>query len=328
MADDEFSIIEQYFSSLGWQSSSAVILGPGDDCAVMSMPQGYELCISTDTFLSGVHFPIGCDGSLVAKRSFAAAVSDLAAMGAETHGFTGALTMPSVDHHWLSDFSRQLSDLSMEFEMPLVGGNLTRGPLSITLTVMGITPTGAAIRRAGAIAGEDIYVTGSPGDAGAGLSLVLENCSNHRALIDAYESPRPRIEVGIGLRPLASAAIDISDGLLADLSHLLGASGVGAEIDLQAIPLSDSLLTYVRAAAMSDKLGATDQATSALSFALTAGDDYELCFTASAERREKIERLASRVDIKMTRIGQTTHGLGIQLVGEGFQLESSGYQHF
>ncbi len=325
MADDEFSIIDQYFKSLGWRSSSSLVLGPGDDCAIMSVPQGHELCISTDTFLSGVHFPPGCDGSLVAKRSFAAAVSDLAAMGAETHGFTGALTMPTVDHDWLSDFSEQLARLSNKFRIPLVGGNLTRGPLSITLTVMGITPVGAAIRRGGASPGDDIYVTGYPGNAGAGLRLVLDNIRDYPPLIDAYESPEPRIKTGIGLRPYASAAIDISDGLLADLSHLLQASNLGAEIDLEAIPLSDSLLAYAHATIGTD---VKDKADSALSFALTAGDDYELCFTAPASCREEIVELASQSDIKMTRIGQTSRKPGVQLVGEGYQSAAAGYQHF
>ena len=236
MADDEFAIIDQYFTSIGWQSDS-VVVGPGDDCAVLAVPDGFELCVSTDTLVSGIHFPEGSDGDVVARRSFAAAVSDLAAMGATPYTFTGALTMPVVDHSWLSAFSRELSRLSVEFEIPLVGGNLARGPMSLTITVMGLIPVGQAIKRSGASVGDDVYITGYPGEAGAGLQL-LDKAGKSNSLLDAYQSPQPRIEVGEGLRMLASAAIDVSDGLFADLAHLLDSSGVGAEINVEKIPIS------------------------------------------------------------------------------------------
>jgi thiamine-monophosphate kinase len=317
MPDNEFTIIDQYFASIGWQSES-VVLGPGDDCAVLTVPDGFELCVSTDTLVSGVHFPEASDGQVVARRSFTAAVSDLAAMGATPHSFTGALTMPVVDHQWLAAFSAELSSLSIKFEIPLVGGNLTRGPMSLTITVMGLTPGGQAIKRSGARAGDDVYVTGFPGEAGAGLTLLDKKQSRFSSLLDAYLSPLPRIDVGEGLRVFADAAIDVSDGLLADLTHLLDGSGVGAEVQIDKIPLSDDLLEF----ASRDR---------ALSFALTAGDDYELCFCAPSPCRDEAEKLALSTGVRITRIGRIVEQPGISLLGEGAEalnLTEKGYRHF
>jgi thiamine-monophosphate kinase len=323
MADNEFSIIEQYFSSIGWQSSNAVVLGPGDDCAILSVPLGYELCVSTDTFLSGIHFPDDCSGTIVAQRAFAASLSDLAAMGASTHSFTCALTMPSVDHEWLRDFSSRLSELSVEFKMPLVGGNMTRGPLSLTCTVIGIAPAGQCIRRGGAQAGDNVYVSGSPGDAGAGLALLIDSRPGFDLLRSAYESPRPRIEMGERLIGLASAAIDISDGLLADLGHLLEASQLSAELALDKLPLSKSILRY-----------ASHQ--DAIALALTAGDDYELCFTAPDTYKHELSEHAKDLGLALTCIGIVVEGEGISMKGGGLsdlelsnlELDDRGYQHF
>jgi len=318
MVDHEFAIIDRYFLNIGWQEADSVILGPGDDCAVMSVPQGQELCVSTDTLVEGVHFPLDCSGSIVATRSFAASVSDLAAMGAAPYAFTGALTMPRVDHGWLSDFSSQLSNLSIEYQLPLVGGNLSRGPLSLTFTVLGLTPVGEAIQRRGAAPGDDVYVTGYPGEAGAGLLLSGAAADEFSSLIDAYQSPRPRIEVGLALRSHASAAIDISDGLLADLNHLTDSSDVGAEIDVSSIPLSHALLKY------------TSRET-ALMLACTAGDDYELCFSASGKQRSNIENISVAIGIRITRIGSIVEGQGVKLTGDISDLpeiSKMGYEHF
>ena len=317
MADDEFAIIDQYFTSIGWQSDS-VVVGPGDDCAVLAVPDGFELCVSTDTLVSGIHFPEGSDGDVVARRSFAAALSDLAAMGATPYTFTGALTMPVVDHSWLSAFSEELSRLSVEFEIPLVGGNLTRGPMSLTITVMGLTPAGQAIKRSGASVGDDVYVTGYPGEAGAGLLLFDKTGERLNSLLDAYQSPQPRIEVGVGLRMLASAAIDVSDGLLADLAHLLDSSDVGAEINVEKIPISAEMLEFTSR----DK---------ALSLALTAGDDYELCFCACPSNQGEVKKLGKSAGVIITRIGCIVGKQGIRLLGDSvnnLDLAKKGYQHF
>jgi len=318
MVDNEFDIIDKYFLNIGWQEASSVILGPGDDCAVLSVPPAQELCVSTDTLVEGVHFPVDCTGSIVATRSFAASVSDLAAMGAEPYAFTGALTMPGVDHGWLSDFSRQLSSLSIEYQIPLVGGNLSRGPLSLTFTVMGLTPVGQAIQRSGAAPGDDIYVTGYPGEAGAGLLLSDAQAGEFSSLVDAYNCPRARIEVGLALRSHASAAIDISDGLLADLNHLTDSSDSGAEIEVSSIPLSRTLLDYT-------------SREKALLLACTAGDDYELCFSAPGSQRSEIERISIATGIRITRIGRIVEGQGVKLTGDISDLpgiSKMGYQHF
>jgi thiamine-monophosphate kinase len=318
MVDNEFAIIDKYFLNIGWQGADSVVLGPGDDCAVLSVPQGEELCISTDTLVEGVHFPRDCPGSIVAARSFAASVSDLAAMGAQPYAFTGALTMPRVDHGWLSEFSEQLSRLSIEYQIPLVGGNLSRGPLSLTFTVLGQTPQGQAIQRRGARPGDDVYVTGCPGEAGAGLLLSDTGVDEFSSLVNAYQSPRPRIEVGLGLRSKVSAAIDISDGLLADLNHLTDSSGAGAEIDVSSIPLSSTLLKY----ASREK---------AIVLACTAGDDYELCFTAPGTQRRNIESVSIATGIKITKIGSIVEGQGVKLTGDISNLpeiSKMGYEHF
>ena len=317
MADDEFSIIDKYFARIGWQSDS-VILGPGDDCAVLAVPSGFELCLSTDTLVSGIHFPAGADGDVVARRAFTAAVSDLAAMGATPYTFTGALTIPRVDHTWLSAFSEELSRLSIEFEIPLVGGDLTRGSMSLTITVMGLTRPGQAIRRSGASVGDDVYVTGYPGEAGAGLMLLGRADKRFGSLLKAYQSPQPRIGLGEGLRTLASAAIDVSDGLFADLAHMLESSAVGAEIEIGEIPISSEMLEFTTR----DK---------ALSLALTAGDDYELCFCACTSNQGKVENLAQSTGVIITRIGCIVKKKGIRLLGDGvdtLDLVKKGYQHF
>lgn len=317
MADDEFSIIDKYFARIGWQSDS-VVLGPGDDCAVLAVPAGFELCVSTDTLVSGIHFPEDCDGDIVARRSFTAAVSDLAAMGATPYAFTGALTMPRADHPWLSAFSEELSILSIEFEIPLVGGDLTRGPMSLTITVMGLIPGNQAIKRSGASVGDDVYVTGYPGEAGAGLQLLGKGDNRFCSLLNAYQSPQPRIRIGEGLRTIASAAIDVSDGLLADLTHILESSAVGAEINIEKIPLSSEMLEFTTR----DK---------ALSLALTAGDDYELCFCACTSSQDEVEHLAQSTGVIITRIGGIVKEKGIRLLGDrvdSLDLEQKGYQHF
>jgi thiamine-monophosphate kinase len=317
MADDEFAIIDKYFSSIGWQSDQTVVQGPGDDCAILSVPPGQELLVSTDTLLSGVHFPDGASGGVVATRSFGAAVSDLAAMGAEPYAFTGALTMPGVDHDWLSEFSKCLSELSNKFELPLVGGNLTQGPLSITFTVMGLAPLGESLKRSGARTGDDIYVSGHPGDAGAGLELLLGGRSEYPELINSYLYPRPQIALGKQLRTIANAAIDISDGLAADLGHLIKSSGVCAEIDISMLPLSDAIIEFA-------------DHSKAISLALTAGDDYELCFTASKTCRSLIQEIAISVAHPVTRIGEITDGEGVVFVGEEVdpELTRPGFRHF
>ena len=267
--------------------------------------------MSTDTLLEGVHFPERASGDIVAQRTFAACLSDLAAMGAVPHSLTGALTMPGVDEAWLGDFSETLDRLSKEFRIPLVGGNLTRGNLSVTLTVIGTCPTGQAALRSGARADDLVFVTGFPGHAGAGLRLLADG--KHGTLVDAYCFPVPRIKAGQLLRTIATAMIDVSDGLLGDLNHIMQASGVGATIDSECLPISNELLeTYSR--------------DTAISLVLTAGDDYELLFTIPADKSEAVASLSRQIGLPIRCIGKVCEGEAVLVDGE--QYAGSGYQHF
>jgi thiamine-monophosphate kinase len=307
---DEFDIIRRYF--INALMPNYVTTGPGDDCAVLSVPDGCELCVSTDTLLAGVHFPIDATPEVVVNRAFAANLSDLAAMGAEPHGVTMALTFPDANEVWLDAFSKATAVWSKT--IPLIGGNLSKGPLSITLTVMGVVPRGTAILRSGALVDDDLYVSGDLGDA-AGAVRELGAANANAALMQQYESPIPRLELGQALRGVASAAIDISDGFLSDLGHLLQSSQVAGQLDLDQVPLSDTLVQV---------FGAED----ALSLGLSGGDDYELCFTAAAQHRDAIQVIAKELNLSLVRLGKIVGGEPMVQDGNGNQLDVSGYKHF
>ena len=312
---DEFSIIDKYFSGIGF-THDAVTMGPGDDCAVFDLPSGYELCLSTDTMLAGIHFPKEASGDVVADRTLTANLSDLAAMGASPVSFLLSLTIPDSVDSWLTDLANRLSERSRLHRISLSGGNLAKGPLSVTITVMGIVPTGTALMRRGSKIGEDLYVTGELGAAAAGLRVVLENDFSHEALRSAYLHPQPRLTFAQGLRGIASACIDISDGFLADLDHLCTASSVGAQIETQQIYLSNELRAY-----------AGDRAQE---FSFHGGDDYELCFSASESFSEDIVRLGEETGTLVTRVGTITAELGVWLVDDGVTMAADirGYKHF
>ncbi len=312
---DEFSIIDKYFSGIGF-SHDAVTMGPGDDCAVFDLPSGSELCVSTDTMLAGVHYPHEASGDVVADRTLTANLSDLAAMGASPVSFLLALTMPDSVDSWLSDFTDRLSERSMVHRIALAGGNLAKGPLSVTITVMGAVPAGTALMRRGSKAGDHLFVTGEIGSAAAGLRIVQENASNHETLQSAYLHPEPRVAFAEGLRGIASACIDISDGFLADLNHLCEASSVGAEIETRKIFLSDQLRAY-----------AGDQA---MEFSFHGGDDYELCFSAPESFSDDIVRLGEKTGTRVTRVGTITAEPGVWLIENETKTpaETRGYTHF
>lgn len=316
MTLDEFSLIDRYFTSL-FPTSDLVRIGPGDDCAVMTVPPDHELCVSTDTLLSGVHFPLSATGDVVAGRTVAANLSDLAAMGATPHSVVLALTLPALDEIWLDAFSIKLKAMLQQFSVPLAGGNMSRGELSLTMTVLGHLPSGEAITRSGAVPGDLVFVTGTLGDAGRGLEL-LNDVNPSRFLIERYEFPTPRIALGEALRGLASAMVDVSDGLLADAGHVARASQCLIELDRHALPISAPLLESAGLAL-------------ATRYALTAGDDYELCFTCPQGKRDELIAFSQKHDVPVTQIGRVKTGVGIQIVDEdGAVVPSpeSGYRHF
>lgn len=311
----EFELIRRYFQPVARAAGHpAIVLGAGDDCAIQRIEPGYELVFSMDTLVEGVHFPPDYSPEHLGWRSLAVAASDIAAMGGDPVCFTLALTLPEAQNGWLEGFSRGLSQAAKSFGLMLAGGDTTRGPLALTLQVHGVVPEGQAIRRAGARPGDAVCVSGTLGDAGAALdylALAEPDAAQLQVLL-RYHRPEPRLELGRALRPFASAAIDISDGLLADLNHILEASGVGAIVDTDAIPVSDALRQL---------------RPDALDLALRAGDDYELCVTVP---RDLLEAMPEDVRRYLKVIGEVSDGKGVSLSGYGKYPERmcSGYDHF
>ena len=270
MSDSEFDLIQDFFAGL--DQGASVRLGIGDDAAALSLPEGHLLHISTDTAVEGVHFLASLSPADVAYRSVMAAASDLAAMGAIPEALLLALTLPEADRVWLEDFSRGLAEVSREIRAPLVGGDTTRGPLSLTVTVLGSTPADRYLARSGAHPGDRLCVSGTLGDAAAGLAVLNGELAVDESaaafLTTRYTRPSARLALGETLRNCATSCIDLSDGLLADAAHIASASGVGLEINSALLPLSKALRSSVD----------LDQR---LDWALAGGDDYELLFTLS-----------------------------------------------
>lgn len=309
----EFELIRRYFSPLAGQSRAAsLVLGPGDDCAIERVAPGNELVFSVDTLVEGVHFPAGYNPEHLGWRSLAVAASDLAAMGAQPVCFTLALTLPEASSEWLERFSRGLSRASRAFGLELAGGDTTRGPLTLTLQVHGEVPAGGAILRSGAAEDDYLCVSGALGEAGAALDYLdtVSPSEDEQAVLERYHAPVPRLDLGMALRGAASAAIDISDGLLADLGHILKASGVGAQLDAQSVPVSSAVA----------RLKGEEEA---LRLALEAGDDYELCV---AVPRDAWSSLPDTVRAQLTIIGKVVPGSGI--TGIEAAPVAGGYDHF
>ena len=313
----EFDLIARYFT----KPTPSAVLGVGDDCALLSVKPEHELAVSTDALLSGVHFFSATDPRNLGHKALAVNLSDLAAMGATPRWFTLALTLPEIDHAWLQAFSTGLLTLAAENAIELVGGDTTRGPLSMTLTVMGEIPQGKALRRDAAKTGEDIWVSGTLGDAALGLRCIqgrIALTQTQRAYaVDRLERPQPRVELGLRLRDLASSAIDISDGLLADLGHICERSRLGARIEYKCVPMS-SALRGQDAAVITECV-------------LAGGDDYELCFTAPPAARGALAVISSDLGLALTRIGTLLDADGVTVIGENGQplaLTHSGYDHF
>jgi len=318
MLTPEFNVIARYFT---WPSPGAV-LGVGDDCALLALAQGQELAVSTDTLVAGVHFFPDTDAARLGHKALAVNLSDLAAMGARPRWFTLALTLPRIDHDWLGEFSAGLHALAQETGIELVGGDTTSGPLSMTLTVMGEVPAGQALRRDGARAGDDIWVSGSLGDAALGVRCLQGAIAlpepQRRIAIDRIERPSARVSLGLRLRGLAHGAIDISDGLTADLGHVCECSRLAARIEWNAVPLGAALNS------LADE-------TMRRQCALAGGDDYELCFTAPPAARNILASLSSELNLALSRIGLMSEGEGVTIVdaaGSSIVLASPGFDHF
>src|SRR5690554_1202917 len=310
----EFELIRHYFQPLAeGAGQDQLVLGPGDDCAIQRVPPGRDLVFSVDTLIEGVHFPLNYSSSCLGWRALAVAVSDLAAMGADPVCFTLALSLPQVDHDWLAGFGQGLARASDAFNIRLAGGDTTRGPLTITVQVHGTVPQGRALLRSGAQPGDKVCVSGCLGNAGAALDyLDLATPDALQAeILASYHQPCPQLGLGAALAGKASAAIDISDGLLADLQHILAASGVGAELDAGAVPLSPALRQL--------------QPERALDLALTAGDDYQLCVTIAPA---VLAGLPAAIRGRLSVIGTIVPGTGVALKGSDRDHRLEGYDHF
>lgn len=315
----EFDIIKKYFQQ-PQPVRKDVIVGSGDDCAVLAPPVGQELVMTVDTLVSGRHFLPSVNPADLAYKSVAVSLSDVAAMGGEPAWLLGALSMESADESWIKSFAEGLFAVVNEYGIVLVGGDLTRGPLSVTLQLTGFVPKGQAIPRSGAKVGDKIYVTGTLGDAGLALSHQLGkrqlDPATQQSVYPRLLRPTPRVAEGLALRGVASSAIDLSDGLVADLGHILELSGVGAKVTMDSLPLSPSL----RALPCED----------AWNLALSSGDDYELCFTLSPEQESKM-KAALPAASSVTYIGEIVAKTGLEFFkmdGTEFQCHTRGYLHF
>lgn len=317
----EFDLIRTYFSDVGSRRQD-VLVGVGDDGAVLQPPAGHSLVMATDCLVNGVHFPVDAPVDAIGEKALAVNLSDLAAMGAQPAWVQLALTLPEADEHWLRQFARGVGRVATYHQVRLVGGDTARGPLNITIQVAGFLPTGTALRRRGARPGDAVVVSGTLGDAALGLSLWRGRADRDDPdvayLLDRLHRPTPRVSLGQALRGRATAAVDISDGLAADLGHLLAADNLGATLDVDRLPLSEPGLRF----------GGRERQWQA---ALTGGDDYELCFTVPRSRLHELDAIASRLGVALTRIGHVQPEPGLRLIRSDrtpVSLEASGYSHF
>lgn len=313
----EFNLIAKYFT----RATPSADLGVGDDAALLRVSKGYQLAISVDMLVAGTHFFHNAAPYDIGWKSLAVNISDMAAMGATPKWATLAIALPEINEPWLAEFSRGLFACADRFKVDLIGGDTTRGPLNISVQIMGEVPTGEALRRDGAKLDDDIWVSGKLGSAALGLahlqrkitleSEVAEHC------LQALHTPMPRTDLGLTLRKKANSCIDISDGLLADLGHILDASNLGATVELDNIACHDFLRARLDEAIIQQCI-------------LAGGDDYELAFTAPQSQRHAIEQLAHQLDLPLSLIGKTTEKLGIEVTYKQQLLDISkkGFDHF
>lgn len=330
----EFSLIDRYFSQ-ATHLRTDVIAGIGDDAAILQLADGQQLVAATDTLVAGVHFPEQTPADAIGHKALAVNLSDLAAMGATPAWALLALTLPGEDPQWLAGFVEGFSGLAQQFDLSLVGGDTTRGPLTITVQLLGYLPAGSALTRSGAKPGDRIFVTGKLGDAALGLRAVQsppganissEQAESMKTLVKRLNYPQPRVAAGQAIRALASSAIDISDGLLADLGHILAASGVGARLPRHQLPRSESFITFSEIADADPE--------SAWNRVLSGGDDYELCFTIAEDRAAALLALDWSSCNGITEVGSITAGNRLEVIDESGELlprigeQAQGYDHF
>jgi len=300
----EFDLIQRFFKAgadaMHPNDEKTIALGIGDDCALLNPAAGEEIAITSDMLVEGRHFFMGANPELLGRKALAVNLSDLAAMGAKPIGFTLAIALPTVDKAWLEAFSKGLFAVANQYSCPLIGGDTTAGPLTISITAFGSTPSGKAIRRSGAKTGDDIWVSGAVGDARLALAALRHEMSLSESDLKQIEhrmhNPTPRVELGIKIREVASAALDISDGLLGDLQHILKQSQVSAEVFLDQLPKSEIL--------QKQSEDVQNQ------FAACGGDDYEICFTAPIEKRDAIDKISTALNLPITRIGSIREKVG------------------
>jgi thiamine-monophosphate kinase len=318
---DEFELIDRFFARLG-AARADVVLGPGDDAALLEVPQGAELVASVDTLVEGRHFLEGSDPRSIGHRALAVNLSDIAAMGATPAWATLALTLPAADAAWLEGFAAGFSALAARHGVALVGGNTTAGPLNVTVQILGHAPRGTALRRGGGREGDILAVTGTLGDAAAGLEIArgsLRACDEPaaRELAARFEYPTPRVEFGIAARGIAAAAMDLSDGLAGDLPKLAAACALGARVEVEKLPLSRALESSAGA-------------ERARAHALGGGEDYELLVAVAPRRFDELASAARRLNLTLTRIGELRRGNALEwtLAGREFSPAARGFDHF
>jgi thiamine-monophosphate kinase len=327
MSLTETDIISRYFQQPGLAADPDlqrnIALGIGDDCALINVPRGKQLAMSMDVLVAGVHFPEAADAAQIGYRALAVNLSDLAAMGAEPLCFTLGLTLPEADERWLDGFSSGLRECAQQYRCSLAGGNLTRGPLQIAIQVQGLVRSGEALLRSGARAGHDVYLSGTTGRAGLALeylqgNVAAANDAQRDELLGAYYRPEPRLALSHALRGIASSAQDVSDGVLKDLAHIARSSKVQITVEIAAIPLAGVLMALCTS-------------TDVFRLALTAGDDYELVFTAPAGKKKAVAAAARKAGVAVSRIGKVAKGEGVQVLdlsGRALEFTGAGYEHF
>jgi thiamine-monophosphate kinase len=314
----EFDLIARFFT----RPAPGAELGVGDDAALLRIAPDMELAASTDMLVAGRHFMPDADPILLGHKTLAVNLSDLAAMGALPRWAMLSLALPEADEAWLEHFSRGFFELAQRFEVGLIGGDTTRGPLTLCVTILGEVATGQALRRDAARAGDDIWLSGYLGGAALGLRHIAGqidlSAAEARACLSRLHTPEPRVSLGLALAGVAHAAIDISDGFMADLGHILARSGVGAEVLFAALPAHPAVAFRLSEPLVRQCL-------------LAGGDDYELCFTAAPDQAQVILDAAASVGVKVTRAGRITSELGLRILGpdgRAMKLERRGYDHF